>query len=245
MNFSLFQIVNYLLILALLLLFLRYVWVYYINRNTRPVEWLHAIKTGRIPQRLKKLERNYPDKARFFTWWLQVERLRKEKVPGVFAEMGVYKGASAAVIHQMDPSRPFHLFDTFSGFTAGDLKTETGEAATYTPDNFADTDMESVLKKIAGNNNIYVHQGYFPTTAEGFNEKVALVNMDADLYTPTRAGLELFYPLLSPGGVMLIHDYNYKWSGILKAVDEFLLTIPENLVHLPDIDGTVMIIRNK
>ena len=31
----------------------------------------------------------------------------------------------------------------------------------------------------------------------------------------------------------------------MKAVNEFMKTIPESLVLLPDRDGTVMIIRNK
>jgi O-methyltransferase len=191
------------------------------------------------------MKRSYPDKVRFFSWWFQVERLKRERVPGVFVELGVYKGDSARVIHHLDPARPLHLFDTFSGFTGQDLQMETGEAATYTPDNFADTSVEMVLKKIGGNDNIIIHQGYFPASAGDFHGRVALVNMDADLYNPTKAGLEFFYPLLSPGGVILVHDYNYRWPGILKAVDDFIRTIPENMVILPDISGTAMIIRNK
>ncbi|MEI7661881.1 MAG: TylF/MycF/NovP-related O-methyltransferase [Bacteroidota bacterium] len=244
-NLTLFQLVNYGLVLILIILFLRYLWITFVNREGTPVQWQMAVKRGRISPRLKRMERGYRDKSRFLAWWFQVERLRREKVPGVFAEVGVYKGASAAIIHQMDPARPFHLFDTFTGFPAGDLRAETGEAATYTPDNFADTSVASVLKKIGGNDNIYVHQGYFPETARGFKEMTALVNIDTDLYIPAKAALEFFYPLLPPGGVILVHDYNDKWPGILKAVDEFLATIPENLVHLTDIDGTVMIIRNK
>ncbi|MEI6683153.1 MAG: TylF/MycF/NovP-related O-methyltransferase [Bacteroidota bacterium] len=242
---TLFQVVNFGLILVLLILFLRYLWITFAGREGTPVEWQQAVKTGRISARLKKMERRYPDKVRFYNWWFQTERLRQERVPGVFAELGVYKGASAAALHQMDPTRPFHLFDTFTGFTAGDLMQETGEAATYTPANFSDTSIESVLKRINGSRNIVIHQGYFPDSAAGFTAKVALVNIDADLYLPTKAGLEFFYPLLSPGGVMIIHDYHYKWPGIIRAVDEFLTAVPEQLIHLPDIDGTVMIIRNK
>jgi O-methyltransferase len=187
----------------------------------------------------------YPDKMRFYIWWFQVERLRLEQVPGAFAELGVYKGDSAKVLHHLDPTRRFHLFDTFTGFTARDLHTETGEAATYTTDNFADTDIPSVLKNIGGNHQIIVHPGYFPETAAGFNEPLALVCMDADLYNPTKAGLELFYPLMSPGGVIMVHDYNHKWPGIIKAVDEFVKGIPESIVLMPDINGTAVIIRNK
>jgi O-methyltransferase len=245
MNLSIFQIVNYTLILLLLILFIRYLWIVYISRDTQPVQWQDAVKNGRISSLLKRMSRKYPDKARFFNWWFQVERLKRERVPGVLVELGVYQGDSARVIHHLYPDRPFHLFDTFSGFTGKDLQMETGEAATYTPDHFADTNIQSVLKKIDGNHNVIIHQGYFPESAGDFSEQVALVNLDADLYIPTKAGLELFYSLLSPGGVMMVHDYNYKWPGIIKAVDDFMLTIPENLVLLPDISGTVMIVRNK
>jgi O-methyltransferase len=99
---------------------------------------------------------------------------------------------------------------------------------------------------MSGNENILLHPGYFPETAEQVrNEIFALVNLDADLYRPTRAALDFFYPRLSPGGIIFIHDYNYKWEGIKKAVDEFAQKIPEALILVPDIDGTCMIMRNK
>lgn len=245
MDLPVFQIINYSLILVLLILFIRYLWIVFIGRDQEPVQWQSAVKSRRISPRLRKLKKSYPDKVRFFNWWFQVERLNRENVPGVFAELGVYKGKSATIIHQMDPDRPFHLFDTFSGFTSDDLQLETGEAATYTPDNFADTSVHHVLKKINGNHNIIIHQGYFPDSAHDFSEQVALVNMDADLYKPTKAGLEFFYPCLSAGGVIIVHDYNYKWPGVMMAVDDFMKTIPESLAVLPDMDGTVMIIRSK
>ena len=38
------------------------------------------------------LKSRYPDKTRFYAWWLQNERLKTDKIPGAFAEVGVYKG---------------------------------------------------------------------------------------------------------------------------------------------------------
>ena len=245
MNLTIFQIVNWALVLTLLILFIRYLWIIYFNKETQPTQWLFAIKNGTVCSLIKQIKKQYPDKVRFFNWWFQIERLNRDRVPGVFVELGVYKGDSARVLHHLDPGRPLHLFDTFSGFMEDDLILETGEAATYTPDNFADTSVKSVLEKIAGNHNIVVHPGYFPDSACDFYEQVALVNLDADLYNPTKAGLEFFYPLLSPGGAIIVHDYNYKWPGIIKAVDAFAKTIPESLVFVPDVSGTVMIIRNK
>jgi len=44
--------------------------------------------------------------------------------------------------------------------------------------------------------------------------------LDTDWYESTRHELEYLYPLLSPGGVLLIDDYGY-WSGCKEAVDEY------------------------
>ena len=246
MHLSLFQILNYSLILLGVIIFTRYIWDVVFNPDYQPSAWKQAKKDGKLGRIILKIEKSYADKVRFFNFWFQVERLHKEQVPGAFAELGVYKGDSARVIHHMDPARRFYLFDTFEGFNETDLSLERGEAATYTRRNFADTDVNKVLLNIEGNGNIFVQQGYFPASAVKLvHEKFALVNIDADLYNPTKAGLEFFYPRLSPGGVILLHDYNNKWEGVVKAVDDFCKTIPENMVVLPDKESTVMIIRNK
>ena len=182
---------------------------------------------------------------RLFNFWFQVERLKKEGIEGCFAELGVYKGDSAALLHEMDASREFHLFDTFEGFKQIDLAGESGKAATYTTKNFADTSIEKVRGRLQSEK-FRFHKGYFPdTTSELSNESFALVSMDADLYNPTRAGLAYFYPRLSKGGVIIVHDYNPDWPGIMQAVDEFSKTIPEPLVVMPDQDSSVMIFKSR
>jgi len=244
LKISLFWIANGVLIAVLVFLFIRYLWILFILHDDEPRMWRQAVKEGRVPEKVRRMKRHYIDKVRFFNWWFQADRLRRKRVPGAFAELGVYKGDSARILHHMDPERSFHLFDTFEGFPPRDLAGETGEAAAYTPQHFADTSIQSVLDRIGGNANIHLHPGHFPGSAAGFREPLALVNLDADLYRPTRAGLDLFYPLLSPGGVILVHDYNDNWPGVMKAVDEFVATIPEGMCLIPDIEGTAVIVRN-
>jgi O-methyltransferase len=246
MKIPVFQLINLSIILVVLVFLIRYAWDLFFGKGYSPLEWEHARKSGQVSRKLMQLDKHYPDKVRFFTWWFQVERLKRDRVPGDFAELGVYKGESACILHHLDPGRKFHLFDTFSGFPQQDLEHESGEAATYTSDRFSDTHITAVLKRISGNENILMHPGYFPETAEKVrNEIFALVNLDADLYQPTRAALDFFYPSLSRGGIIFIHDYNYKWEGIKRAVDEFMKTIPESLLLVPDMDGTCMIVKNK
>lgn len=50
---------------------------------------------------------------------------------------------------------------------------------------------------------------------------VALAHVDVDWYDPVKTCLERIYPRLSPGGAIILDDYN-AWSGCRKAVDEFI-----------------------
>lgn len=247
MQFPIFYLINFSIILIVLIFLVKYLWDLFFAENYEPPAWEIARKEGKLSKELLKAVRNYPDKIRFYNFWLQIQRICKEEIPGDFAELGVYKGDSARLLHLSAPDRVLHLFDTFDGFTSADLAPETGVAATYSTNNFADTSLKKVLLKIGGpHENIAVHAGYFPQSASGLdNLSFALVSMDADLYNPTKAGLEFFYPRMAPGGVIFIHDYNYKWEGLMKAVDEFASNIPEQLCLIPDLDSTVMICKNR
>jgi len=250
-----FQIFQFIIIFIVLIIVARYAWGVIFDRHYQPMEWEHKRKQGMIAPELARLEKQYPDKVRFFNWWFQVERMKKDGVPGDFAELGVYKGESAKILHLMDPSRTFHLYDTFEGFKEEDLTGETGEAATYTTRNFADTSVEAVRRYLGGSDKFVYHIGRFQSSVEPHPRPLplrggeqgeglfAMVNIDADLYAPTKAGLEYFYPHLSPGGIIFIHDYNHKWPGIIKAVDEFVATIPETLILVPDMETTGFIVK--
>ena len=192
---------------------------------------------------MKRKERLYRDKVRFYSFWLIIERLKNEKIKGAFAEVGVYKGETAAIIHLMDNSRPFYLFDTFEGFSEKDL------AAEKTPNesvDFSDTSPDAVKQFVDGNENIHIRQGYFPETTSTLPDQVyAFVNVDADLYNPTLAALQYFYPRMAAGGVIMIHDYNHNWEGARRAVDQFSETIPEVGATVADWQGSIMITKNK
>jgi O-methyltransferase len=242
---STFQIINILLILILFFLFFKTIESKWSYKISKPYGWEKAIKNKIISKELKKIERSYHDKARFYNFWFQVERLKKEQIEGAFAELGVYKGETAKMIRLMDKTRRLHLFDTFSGFRDTDLTAENNKEEKYNASNFADTNLDTVRKFIGESEQVYYHVGYFPDTTKNLSEnKFALVHLDADLYQPTLSALNFFYPKLSPSGVIIVHDYNHTWPGVKKAVDEFKLTIKESVIPIPDWQGSVMIIKN-
>jgi O-methyltransferase len=243
MEMSIFNIIQLFLLAILVIFGIYYFYSELFGRNYEPLIWKEEVRKGNISTELFKASKQYSDKNRFFNFWFQVKRLKDNNIDGMFAELGVYKGETANIIHLMDTCREFHLYDTFEGFQKKDLENETGKAATYTTHNFADTSIEQVSKFLSHENFIF-HKGYFPKSSKKpLNKKFALVNMDVDLYNPTKAGLEYFYPLMEKKGVILIHDHNPDWPGIMKAIDEFSQNIPETFIQLNDKDSTIMLIK--
>lgn len=238
--------INVLLIILFLFIVFKYAETFWSYKINKPYAWEQGIKNRTISKELRSLEFETRDKVRFYTYWLQIERLKKNGIPGSFAELGVYKGITANLLYEMDRSRTLHLFDTFGGFRESDLQHEKKQDGKYTTKEFSDTSAEAVRKYINGGESIVFHEGYFPETTKGLEkETFAFVNIDVDLYKPTLAGLQFFYERLTPGGVIMVHDYNHNWEGATKAVDEFITTIPENIVELPDWQGSVLIIKSK
>ena len=83
------------------------------------------------------------------------------------------------------------------------------------------------MGKLHNPERVVVHQGFFPATAEGVEDRFAFVSLDVDLHDPTAAGLEFFFPRLSPGGFIFVHDYNNgRYNGVRQAVEDFVARTP-------------------
>jgi hypothetical protein len=68
-------------------------------------------------------------------------------------------------------------------------------------------------------------QGLFETTLHP-SGPVALAHIDGDWYDSVAVCLRQIWPALSPGGVIVIDDYD-DWSGCRRAVDDFLAITPD------------------
>lgn len=245
MDISFFNVFNIILVMVLLFIGFKYLETFWSYKISKPYAWEKAVENKTIPKELIKIERAYRDKARFYNLWFQIEQLKKNKITGAFAELGVHQGETAKAIHYMDKDRTFYLFDTFEGFSQEDLKQENQTDDRFSTEMFADTSLEEVKKYINGNDNLNFKPGFFPKTAIGLeSEKFALVHIDADLYAPTAEALDFFYERLNEGGVIIVHDYNHNWDGIPKAINDFMESIPESLIELSDWQGSAMIVKN-
>jgi len=178
------------------------------------------------------------DYFRYATIALAIRRIQAEGVWGQFAEAGVYKGNTSRFIHQLAPERTCLLFDTFSGFPKQDLEQDMIE-----DNRFNDTSLEEIQKNMGNLENIIIIKGYIPDTFIGLeDERFAFVHLDLDLYNPTINSLHYFYPRLTNGGYLVIHDYNSRIANqaCKRAVDEFMQDKPERIVEIPDRWGTIL-----
>jgi len=185
------------------------------------------------------------DFVRNQTFNLCAEQIAARGIAGSVAELGVFRGDQAHLISWLFPDRPFHLFDTFEGFAKPDLGAEhTAGFSAASLGDFANTSIDLVMAKLHRPERVTVHQGFFPATAAGVDDRFAFVSLDVDLHDPTAAGLEFFYDRLNSGGFIFVHDYNNgRYNGVRKAVEDFVAKTTACTLPLPDFSGSIVVMK--
>lgn len=190
------------------------------------------------------------DYVRINTFDLCANEIIDRNIPGEVAELGVFQGDFAMYINRKFPERKLYLFDTFEGFSEEQLseaELQEGAEKDFYRVRFADTSEKLVLSKMYTPENCVIKKGYFPESLQGLEEKFAFVSLDADLREPIYEGLKYFYPRLSEGGYIFVHDYNQfcvvseQVRAAVKQYEEeygYLHKIP-----IPDRAGTLCITK--
>lgn len=153
-------------------------------------------------------------------------------IPGDFVECGVYAGASCALMARaildycvdrsfgesegvrlaISEGRSVHLFDSFEGIPApGEHDLELrhnvgGESAVSLEDVKANMQTWGIPEEL-----LVYHQGLFRETVEPWAAsapRIALLRLDGDLYDSTKTCIDELYPLVSPGGYIIVDDFN-------------------------------------
>lgn len=153
---------------------------------------------------------------------------------GMVAECGCFCGMSShLMLDRMKTADPdfkglgYFIFDSFEGLSAPGAKDEI--AADHPKSArlremcragaFA-ASLETVQRGLAAFPAVEFHPGWIPQSFAGLPEqKYRFVHLDLDLYDPTLAALEYFFPRMVSGGIVVCDDYS--WPGARKAIEEF------------------------
>jgi O-methyltransferase len=209
-----------------------------------------------------------PDGAAFSTrmglkhGYLCAKYIAVAKVPGVVVECGVANGSQVGMMSRAlndanDPRR-FHLFDSFEGIPmAGPKDTEqpgigriqhdvnaplTERLRTSGVSACSADQVKTNLRKWGCFGEFSYHRGWFQDTVPHFHSTlpIALLRLDGDLYESTMVCLEHLYPLVAPGGLVVIDDY--ALAGCATAVNEYLFDHQPNVrIHVEDVGGGAQI----
>lgn len=165
----------------------------------------------------------------------------KHRVEGVIIECGVWKGGSMmAILRTLKnlgvEDRDVYLYDTFEGMSEPTEEDNSirGESALNAYNEGKDvwdniiyySSLDEVKENInsVGYNGDHIHyvKGKVEDTIneENVPDKIALLRLDTDWYESTKHELELLFPRLVSGGILIIDDYGH-WEGCKKAVDEY------------------------
>ena len=186
------------------------------------------------------IERDY---VREQTLALIVKEIRYRQLTGNVAELGVFRGEFSKKINYLFPDKTLYLFDTFEGFSNIDV-TNDRELGNEKIHVFKETSEELVLSKMPYQSKCVVKKGYFPDTFDLLEEKFCFVSIDADLYDPIKAGLKVFYERMEKGGYIMVHDYNnFVYKGAMKAVREYCDGQGISYVPIPDVSGSIVIVK--
>lgn len=164
--------------------------------------------------------------ARYFEHSLEVE--------GGRAECGVFSGFSALLLCKVEEALgrgamgDFFLLDSFEGLSEikRDDLLQQGEGA-IGASRYSRGDMRVPFERVQAVFGDYRHvrilKGWIPQVFAGLPERPwSFVHVDVDLYEPTLASLEYFFPRLSKGGVIVNDDYaTADFPGAGRAWDRF------------------------
>ena len=183
-----------------------------------------------------------------------VKHIIENNIPGDFVECGVWRGGSIItiikVLQQMGiKDRTIHLFDTFEGLnspTEVDVRV-SGEIASESDYVKLGEDplvkFDSVVKRIQSEgypqDKIIFHKGEVEQTLQKNSlDCIALLRLDTDWYESTKIEMEVLYPKVVNGGIVIIDDYGI-WKGAKQAVDEYF---KDDLPYLHYVDYSCRVI---
>jgi O-methyltransferase len=222
-----------------------------LRRQPEPFQLSDADLQGLDPVDRRIVERVWPHTmtsvARIGALINAVRYCIRRKVPGDFAECGVWLGGSVMAmiltLQEMGVNdRDVFLYDTFEGMTrpterdtspferpalegwdeeAGRV-TSAWWASFFEPETLNE---EAVRERVLSSGYPearlhFVRGAVEETLPQHAPDRLALLRLDTDWYESTRHELVNLYPRLSHGGVLLIDDYGH-WEGCRRAVDEY------------------------
>jgi len=160
---------------------------------------------------------------------------RTSNLAGSIVECGVFKGPSFCrfvkfrSLLENSHSRKIIGFDTFGDFPEAQYELDVKQQDAFIKEagnqSITKAQLISLLEKDSLYKNIELVEGnILETVPKYFKDnpqlKISLLHIDVDLFEATKTTLDVFYPCVVKGGIIILDDYG-AFPGANKAIDEF------------------------
>ena len=178
----------------------------------------------------------------------------ENNVEGDIVETGVYKGANLILINNFlyrhNLEKRIYAYDTYSGQPEPSEK-DYDIKGTKMTDKFDDYKKKNIipvfcsLKEVKNNISKYSNHDLSKITfikgkveetlidEKNIPKKISLLRLDTDFHDSIKKSLEILYPKLNNGGVLIIDDYGH-FKGAQIAVDNFFQNKKNIWMHRVD-----------
>lgn len=175
-----------------------------------------------------------------------IEHIHREGIDGDIVECGVWRGGNLVIAaitqRRLGRSGTIWGYDTFEGMSAPteadrSLYDDEAAAATFKKTQMAEgsdwcyspiDEVKANLVRHEADADVRLVKGKVEDTLvdpANLPERIAILRLDTDWYESTKIELEVLYPRLVPGGVLIIDDFG-DWAGAKLAVDEYFAGRP-------------------
>jgi len=161
-----------------------------------------------------------------------IEATREKQ--GVFLEIGCYRGSSGSValryMREAEVYRDAYFFDVFDGFVYDSALASADAVWSGTHATEGISAVEQRLKRHAlpklGLNVFVKRHNIVEESIPPEISRIAVANIDVDLYEAVLAALIKVAPLMVPGGIIIVEDPGHTPAlvGARVALDQFLAT---------------------
>ena len=204
---------------------------------------VHWLALSPIAREALNLRLTYLSARKLHTLERCLEEIDQRDVPGDFIECGVALGGSAIVIaSHLSLGRRFHGYDVFGMIPPPSERDDSWAHRRYDVIRSGDSPgiggapyygyIENLYALVLDNfrgfgfepdgRSIALHPGLFEDTLHLPPERqVAFAHIDCDWHDPVALCLERIHERLSPGGLIVLDDYN-DYGGCREATDAFL-----------------------
>lgn len=155
---------------------------------------------------------------------------------GEIVELGVFRGNSLfrwikfRDLLENTYSRKIIAFDMFGNFPETNFNADKEKRKEFIEETNGGTgisydELKYLLKTQNLEKNVDLIKGDITKTLQLYVEKnpqlkISLLHIDVDLYEATKIGLELLFPYVVKGGIIIFDDYG-AFPGANKAIDDF------------------------